>query len=329
MNLRVRHAGADPEHAVRRPTTRPARRPGSGRAARRAAPVEVQLDHHVGAARRSARVRVLRLRGERLGPGRRPQEVHRHHAPGRRRPRPRAPCPRSARTAGRRRRTPRSGLSRPNGARSTRKWCLFGSVSRTSTTSGTACRGPGRPSRTGSAAATGCRCRRTPHQRRADGVVGRLPVDSAAPRTATRAATAVARIRSSVSGSVVYRSLTKPRNSESVELSSTRSFRPDPTWCPRRRGSPSSVRVSPPAAGEGVVAQPLPGVLLDAHRRPVDGVAGSRRSAGPAAARTPRSSRCRARGRTRRRCSSGCRSAARRCCRRSGGPPPCRRTARR
>ena len=47
-----------------------------------------------------------------------------------------------------------------------------------------------------------------------------------------RASTEVHRMRSSVSGRVVYPSVAKPRNSEPVELSRTRSRSPDRTLVP-------------------------------------------------------------------------------------------------
>ena len=62
-----------------------------------------------------------------------------------------------------------------------------------------------------------------------------------------RAVTAVARMRSLVSGSEVYRSRGKPQNSNPVDLSTTRSVRPETTqaWSPSM--VTSVVLVPPPA----------------------------------------------------------------------------------
>src|SRR5690349_383314 len=65
-----------------------------------------------------------------------------------------------------------------------------------------------------------------------------------------RASTAVARIRSVASGRVVYASRGKPWNSESVVLSSTRSFRPETTWVPCSVTVTTAVRTQAPERRE-------------------------------------------------------------------------------
>ena len=105
-------------------------------------------------------------------------------------------------------------------------------------------------------------------------------------------------------------SVAKPRNSEPVELSSTRSRSPD-----RTRGARGVVRHRRRAGlaagpGERVVGQPLPRGARRRSPSPGAPPAGCRRSAGRAGRRSPRPGRPRARARTRRRCSSGCPWAA-------------------
>ena len=163
------------------------------------------------------------------------QEVHASPLPVRRPARRRAaPCPRSARTAGRRRRTPRPGCpARTATGRPGSGACSAASAA------------PRRPRAARPARARAHRVQRLlqrvavrlderGHQRGAHRRRRRRPsrrVPSAACRQ--RASTAVASTRSVVSGSVVYSSLAKPWNSESVVLSSTRPVSPVTTWACR------------------------------------------------------------------------------------------------
>ena len=236
-----------------------------------AAPVEVQLDHHVGAAGDRHRVRVLGLGGQRLGPGgrapgspwRSPGQAGRrrvvaeHRAldqpvrPVGRRRRPRSGCP--ARTA----------TGRP------------GSGACSAATAGPrpppgAAPAPGGPSRTGSAAATGCTCRRTrrparPGRRRTTSAQSRRP--------RTRAATArrprwpgSGRV---VSGSVVYAVLDEPAELRAggVEQHQVGRARRPPTTASPSYGHGRGAGLAA-GAGEGVRAQPLPAVLLDVRPGP-------------------------------------------------------------
>ena len=194
--------------------------------------------------------------------------TRRHQAPGSGVAPSRAPCPRSARTAGRRRGTPRSGCR-----------------ARTA---------PGRPAGgAGWAAAAGPRRSRAggddPLAHRVQGLLQRAAVgvgegrlsarrarpsydasqSACGPSCRQRASTEVHRIRSSVSGRVVYWSSAKPWNSESVELSSTRSVSPDTTCVPP--SSPSvtaAVRTSGRSRAKEWSPSAFPGVLLDGDPGP-------------------------------------------------------------
>ena len=191
------------------------------------AAVEVQLDHHVGAAGDRHGVGVLRLRGERLGPGgrsagspsrsprlrRRRRVVAQHRA-----------LDQPVRPVGGEEHLAR--VVQPERREVDEEVVPVGQRQPDLGDLGPLARAPAGPSRTGSAAASSCRCRRTPSTSAAADVgvrrASQSPLGVGVPPA--RASTAVARMRSvGLGGSVVYRSDGKPWNSESVELSSTRS----------------------------------------------------------------------------------------------------------
>ena len=182
---------------------------------------------------------VLGLCRERLLPGRRSQEVHRSppgQAGGGASSRTTVPSISPYGRSAAKKTSP--GLSSPNGREVDQEVVLVRQRHPHLADSGHARPAPRGPSRTASAAATGCRSPRTRQQRLPGLRVGRRPVARSAAACRQRAVTAVARIRSVVSGSVVYRRARKPWNSESVMFSSTRSSSAGHDPGP---GSPSSV----------------------------------------------------------------------------------------
>ena len=150
-------------------------------------------------------------------------------------------------------------------------------------------RGRRSPSRAASPAARGSRCRRRCRGACASTASYDAFQSTSVPVWRHLATSEVARIRSSVSASVVNSSLRKPLNSESVELRRTSSWTPDSTWvssrptvttqcAPRRRG----VRTSGHRSGPRRTPRPAPG-----PQSPPVHASISRR---PAPARSPRSS---------------------------------------